>query len=283
MKIAIYGSRRQQSCKDKIRSLINRLVAGGAEIYMHRKLYDHLNIELGLPLSGVFRVNDCPSDADLAISLGGDGTFLRTVAWLGEYETAILGINTGHLGFLTAESLDQAVDEGTDRILTLNYRREKLSMLHITAAGNDYLALNEVVLTKDDSASMITADVTLDNTLLGRYTADGVLVSTPTGSTAYNLSVGGPIIEPTAPVWVISPIAAHSLTLRPIVVSDTMAVDVVVGGRASRFRLVTDGRSVSLPMDTTVKIRKSAHKVCVLQPIDRNFADIISQKLSFNS
>lgn len=281
MKIQIYGSRRQQPYYQEIRSLIYGLLGEGAELSMHQKLYDHLTGDLGMTLVGVTRTYDCVADADLTISLGGDGTLLRTVAWSEGSDAPVLGINTGHLGFLTAITLaDAHVD--IKMIMEMDFRRETLSMLSVEAPDMQAIALNEVVVAKDDSASMITASVTIDNKPLGEYKADGVIVATPTGSTAYNLSVGGPIVEPAAPVWVISPIAAHSLTLRPLVISDTSVVDIRVEGRGARFRLAVDGRPCSLPMGASVRISKSPRKVVVLQPHNRDFSKIISEKLSFN-
>lgn len=284
MEIAIYGSRRQHNYGNLIRQLVLNLIMDGANVAMHDKLYDHLTVDLGLSLAGVRRVFDCPATASLAISIGGDGTLLRTVAWMGNHSIPLLGVNTGNLGYLTAISLEQAVAD-TEGILSLDFRRVRHAMLSVEAPGVSGVetALNEVVVSKEDSASMITAVTELDGHLLAEYKADGLIVSTPTGSTAYNLSVGGPIVEPTAPVWVISPIAAHSLSLRPLVVSDTSKVRITVNGRAKRFRLVVDGRAISLPLGSTVTIYKSERSVEILQLKDRGFTDIIGSKLLFNS
>lgn len=281
-KIAIYGSRRQQPHGEQLRRLIINLTLSEIGIAIHEKLYDHLTRELGLTLPGVKKVSTCPADVDLAISIGGDGTFLRTVAWLENVEVPLLGINTGHLGYLTAITLDEALSE-PEKIINLDFRVEKLSMLKVEAPGlkNNH-ALNEVVVAKEDSASMITTTAKMNGGLLANYKADGLIVATPTGSTAYNLSVGGPIVEPSAPVWVISPIAAHSLTLRPLIVDDNSILELTVSGRGHRFRLVLDGRATSLPMGTSILINRSEHRVTVLQCHDRSFAKIIGEKLMFN-
>lgn len=283
MKIVIYGSRRQEPNIDNIKRLIHSLVIDGVDVLMHEKLYDHLFSTLALTLSGVRRCFECPDDADLAISLGGDGTFLRTVAWIGRRVIPVLGINTGNLGYLTALTLGDAVNN-VDKIERLDFRRESLSLLEVSFPGktSPLMALNEIVVAKEDSASMISAMVDINGVRLAEYKADGVIVSTPTGSTAYNLSVGGPIVEPDAPVWVISPIAAHSLTLRPLVVADSSRLHVLVTGRGSCFRLVIDGKAVSLPMGSEVSVCRADHRVVVLQPHERNFAAIIGAKLHFN-
>lgn len=283
MKIAIYGSRRQHDNGDILRRLVLGFVMSGATVSMHEKLYDHLTGELSLSLPGVARVFSCPDDADIAVSIGGDGTFLRTVAWVECRHIPILGVNTGHLGYLTALTLDEAL-ESVDSILAIDFRREQHTMLHVECdrLAGWTMALNEAVIAKEDSASMISATVHINGHFLADYKADGLIISTPTGSTAYNLSVGGPIVQPSAPVWVVSPIAAHSLTLRPLVVGDDAEVVVTVGGRGSRFRLVLDGRSASLPMGTTLTIRRAAQQVTILQRRDRDFAKIIGTKLMFN-
>lgn len=283
LNIAVYGNRRQHENSVSLRRLILALVLDGAEVSMHEKLYDHLNHELGLEMSGVRRVSVCPPDASLAISVGGDGTFLRTVAWLEGAKIPILGINTGHLGYLTAISLDEALAD-TAKICNIDFRYEELSMIavHADHIEGSAMALNEVVVAKEDSASMISAVAHINEHLLADYKADGLIVATPTGSTAYNLSVGGPIVQPIAPVWVVSPIAAHSLTLRPLVVSDDSEITVTVSGRGSRFRLVLDGRVTSLPLGSTIRLKRAAHKVTLLQRHDRDFAKIIGQKLMFN-
>lgn len=283
MNIVIYGSRRQENCFEQVRNFIYGLVSRGNDVMVHEKLYDHLIGELGMRSAGISRVFSCPDNADLAISLGGDGTFLRTAAWLGTLSVPILGINTGHLGYLTAMTLDEAT-ECLESIEKLDFRRERLPLIQVEAPGvpKSTAALNEVVVAKDDSSSMISAQAKLNGSLLARYTADGLIVSTPTGSTAYNLSVGGPILQPGTSVWVVSPIAAHSLTLRPLVVNDDAEMTITVTGRGSRFRLVVDGRAVSLPLGSTVRLFKSAHTVINLQPYNRSFIDIIGSKLSFN-
>ena len=282
-KIAFYGSRRQNEHAADVRRLAMNLIMEGAAVAMHHKLYDYLTHDVGLTLPGVERVFDCPADASLAISLGGDGTLLRTVAWLADAEIPVLGVNTGHLGYLTALSLADALAM-TSQIVAVDFVAQSLSMLHVEGQdikGTAY-ALNEVVVSKEDSSSMISAQTYIDGHYLADYKADGLIVATPTGSTAYNLSVGGPIVQPSAPVWVVSPIAAHSLNLRPIVVSDSSEITITVSGRGERFRLVLDGRASSHPMGSSVKIRRAERTITVLQQKGRDFTKVLGDKLLFN-
>lgn len=283
MNIVVYGSRRQDSYGVAVRQLLVNLALGGATVSVHEKLYDFITRELKFTLPGIERVFACPEKADLALSIGGDGTFLRTVAWIDNGDIPVLGINTGHLGYLTAITIDEALDD-TDAIMKLDFRTESLAMLRVEADGikGSRLALNEVVMAKEDTASMVSVAVTVNGHFMADYKADGLIISTPTGSTAYNLSVGGPIIEPGAPVWVLSPIAAHSLTLRPLVVGNSSDIEVTVTGRGTRFRLVIDGRPTSLPMGTNVRIVRADREVIILRCRDRDFASILGEKLGFN-
>ena len=287
MRIAIYGSRRQLPYKDSIQSLLRRLSLAGAEIYMAHKLYTHLAGDLALNLSAVTLAGSdfrALPHLDMAHSIGGDGTYLRTAAWVADTGTPILGINTGHLGYLAPLPVADA-PAFVDNILAGNYTVEHRSLLQVTepATRGWHCALNEVVLAKDDSASLITAETLLDSRPLATYKADGLIIATPTGSTAYNLSAGGPIIQPTAPVWVLSPIAAHSLGMRPLVVSDDTVLRITVSGRGHTFRLTLDGRSTTLPMGTQVTVRRAPFTTGVVQPLGTGFPAVLRTKLMFNA
>ena len=285
MLIAIYGSRRQTPHAPQLQTLLHTLAVGGAGIAMHPKLYEHLSGELGMSLPGVTVADPyrSPAEADLALSIGGDGTFLRTAAWVAETGTPILGINTGNLGYLSALGIDEAVAH-TDFILEGDYIVEPRTLLHVQANGlrGWPYALNEAVVAKEDSASMITASATVGGRALTDYRADGLIVSTPTGSTAYNLSAGGPIVQPSAPCWVITPICAHSLGMRPLVISDDMVISLKVTGRCKAFRLSLDGRSVALPQGTTVTMRRAGFRTNIVQLRCNEFPAVLRSKLMFN-
>lgn len=285
MLIAIYGSRRQTPHAAKLQKLMHALALGGARIAMHPKLYDHLSAELQLSLPGIVPCDPhhAPADAELALSLGGDGTFLRTAAWVGSAETPILGINTGNLGYLSALSVDEAVDN-VDFILKGDYSVEPRTLLKAEADGlrGWPYALNEAVVAKEDSASMITVCTHLDGRELTDYRADGLIVSTPTGSTAYNLSAGGPIVQPSAPCWILTPICAHSLGMRPLVVGDDVVMHLRVEGRGRAFRLSLDGRSTNLPMGTEVTLSQASFRTMIVQRHGNEFPAVLRTKLMFN-
>lgn len=285
MKIAIYGSRRQTAYLGPIKAFIQRLEKDGYEVVMHEKLYTHLLDYIPEALQGVDEVS-CGTDftADLAVSIGGDGTFLRTAAWIGSKEIPVVGVNAGHLGYLASLSIEELPE------LPCILRRGEFVMdsrflVEVDVPGASLpegwypYALNEVVIFKGDTSSMITAEASVDGWPLGDYRADGVIVATPTGSTAYNLSVGGPIVQPSAPVVVISPIAAHSLTMRPLVVDRSSVLDFKVDSRGRNFRLALDGRSVQLPVGIRVRISKAPFVLRTIRLAGHNFADTLRNKL----
>lgn len=283
MRIAIYGSRRQQAAFGKVAEFLRILAENGDSVVMHGKLYNHLMDAIPDAMSVVDMVCDNGDfEADLAVSLGGDGTFLRTALWVADKRIPIVGVNTGHLGYLTALSIDQLIDLpgliSSDRL-----RIESRSMLEVTSpalpASTGRYALNEVAVLKEESASMIQAEVSFGGLPMASYRADGLIICTSTGSTAYNLSVGGPIVQPTLDVCVISPIAAHSLSMRPLVFDARESVEIIPRSRARHVRIALDGRSTTLDVETPIVIRKAPFKVMVMQTSGHTFADALREKL----
>ncbi|MDE6278008.1 MAG: NAD(+)/NADH kinase [Muribaculaceae bacterium] len=289
MKIAIYGSRRQHSSLPQVRAFFEEARRRGAELILHRKLYEHLREEMPDFMAEV----ECETveelgpeaAADYAVSLGGDGTFLRTAAWIGSRCIPIIGVNTGHLGYLAALDIADLphLPEALAKASVL-FRVEKRSLIEVDceAVRRKRLwpyALNEVALMKEESASMIVAETWLGDEPLAEYRADGLLVSTPTGSTAYNLSVGGPLVEPELDVHIISPVAAHSLAMRPLVVGGGDPLRIVPGGRAPYVRLALDGRSVSVAKGEEIVLRRGPFHTLVMQLRTRSFTDTLRTKL----
>ncbi|MDE5683316.1 MAG: NAD(+)/NADH kinase [Muribaculaceae bacterium] len=283
MRIAIYGSRRQQEAAPTVARFLETLHSKGVETVMHRKLYRHLLEVIPESLTHVGTVTETPRfTADMAVSLGGDGTFLRTAMWVADKQIPIVGVNTGHLGYLTSLTIGQ-LPSLLDMVASDRFRIERRSLIHLDAPflGEHFYpyALNEFALTREDTASMISARVSVDGVDLGDYRADGLLVCTSTGSTAYNLSVGGPIVQPTVDVHVIAPVAAHSLAMRPLVVDGAAEIAIVPSGRANRVRLALDGRSADVDMGTRICLSKAPFKVLVMQLADHTFADALREKL----
>lgn len=288
MKAAIFGKRRQAADDiPLIVSLIKTLSSRGFMVSIERRFYEAMIRDNGLQLAvdDVFDAEDYPG-ADVAISIGGDGTFLRTARWIGDKETPIIGFNTGHLGFLAEENLVKA-ESIVDSLFQGRFFIERRSLLEVSTSGEHLAsqfsgwayALNEVAILRHDSASMITVHTFLDDIEIASYQGDGLIISTPTGSTAYNLSVGGPIIQPTAPCWALSPIAPHALTMRPLVVSDSHVITARIDARADTYRVNLDGRQLILPIDTELYVKRAPFVVKVIHGDGHTFVDTLSSKL----
>ena len=287
MKIAVFGKRRQNA-EDlpRIAALMEILSGKGIFVSVQRHFYEAMTRDLGVPMEAddVFEADEFSADA--AISIGGDGTFLRTARWVGPKEIPIIGFNTGHLGFLAEESLADA-PATVDNLLAGNFFIESRSLLEVKASGENLrqsisgwaYALNEVAILRHDSASMITVHTFLDDIEVASYQGDGLIISTPTGSTAYNLSVWGPIIQPTAPCWALSPVAPHALTMRPLVVSDSHVITTRVDSRADTYRVNLDGRQLVLPIDVSLHIRRAPFAIKVIHMDGHTFVDTLSSKL----
>jgi NAD+ kinase len=219
---------------------------------------------------------------DLALSIGGDGTFLKTVLFVRDSNIPVLGLNMGRLGFLANINKDK-IREAFVKIKDQSYSYTERSLIQVDTAeglfGKDNFALNELTLHKKDSASMISIDVHVNNEYLNTYWADGLIVSTPTGSTAYSLSCGGPIITPGSQVHIITPIAPHNLNVRPVVVQDHFPIRVFAEGRDNTYLLTLDSRSEFIRHDCELYIRKADFTIKVIEFSDYTFLDTIRDKL----
>lgn len=286
MTIAIYGSRQQEPYAGAIAAFLKSLRTAGIDVVMHRKIHGVLSALVPDALRGVHAVADgSPFEADMAMSFGGDGTFLRTAMWVGDRQLPILGVNTGHLGYLSGASIDELPDV-LPEMLRGDFDIESRSLIEVAVEGREDAldwpyALNEVTFTKEAS-SIVTAHTRINGRDLASYRADGLIVATPTGSTAYNLSVGGPVAQPTAPIWVLSPIAAHSLGMRPLIVSDDSVIDVVVEARSHSFRLTLDGRYRMLPVGTRVSLRRAPFVARIIMRRAHAFPAALREKLNWN-
>ncbi|MBD5317527.1 MAG: NAD kinase [Bacteroides sp.] len=290
MKIAITGKRRLSPQQlDETLAFINKLYhrVPDPEFIMQGRYFHALQRMAPGALPPVALVTDTNDfQASLAISIGGDGSFLRTARWIGERGVPILGINSGHLGFLadvTLEQSDSIIDDIASMNLSVSERQLLRVELDCPQCPADFpvfpYALNEVAVLRDETASMITVNASLDGNPLAVYQADGLIVSTPTGSTGYNLSVGGPIMSPSSHCWAVSPIAAHALTMRPLVVSSQSVIDLRVTARVPVYRLSIDGQSVSLPLESSIRLSRAPFVIRVAHRQGHNFVDTLRMKL----
>lgn len=283
-RIAIYGSRRQAAYLKALARLFSFMKGAGFKMAVHPKLYNYLAGEQ-VDMPGAECTAWVPEDTSLVISIGGDGTFLRAARWVGRREIPVLGVNTGHLGFLAGCGMDD-VEDMIGRICRGDVAIERRMLLHVESRDLPDkawpYALNDVSLLKEECASMITVQARVNGNYLADYRADGFVVSTPTGSTAYNLSAGGPILEPTIDCMSLVAVAPHTLTVRPLVIGGDSELELKIDSRTDEFRLSLDGESYPLPAGERVVIRRADFSTLLVRRKDSNFATILRDKLNWN-
>lgn len=283
--VAIFGHHHQQPFINDITALFSLLAEKGFVLLFEKSFADHLHQEgLQLPDNSKL-IERFPEEnrPKLVISIGGDGTLLRAARWCEGAETPIVGINTGHLGFLVSYTLDESHLLVESLLAAEGFPVEKRSVLKLTCDGDiqpSYpYALNEIAILKVETASMINIRAAVNGHFLAKYMVDGLIVSTPTGSTAYNLSVGGPIIQPTLDCMVLSPVAPHTLTLRPVVISGDDKIHCTVSSRSGSCRISLDGESFVVPEDTSLHIERAPFGVLIVQRPGEDFSAVLRQKL----
>ncbi|GAB6394015.1 MAG: NAD kinase [Bacteroidales bacterium] len=286
MKIGVFGSSYQGERQALIKRLFDKLSAAEAEIFIDRDFYGILSksAEVNFPVAGI--LDGDALHLDIALSVGGDGTFLRTAARVGKQGIPILGINTGRLGFLAdvgSNDLDQTLDE----LFKNYYRVEDRALLKLHTekrlfAGYNY-ALNEIAVLKRDTSAMITIHASIGDDFLATYLADGLIIATPTGSTAYSMSVNGPILVPQSHSMVITPVAPHSLNVRPLVIPDTSVVSLTIESRNEYFLVALDGRSEIFPAGTLLTVSKADYTVKVVKRYNHTFYKTLRDKLMWGA
>lgn len=223
---------------------------------------------------------------DFALSIGGDGTFLTTAMQVVEKSIPILGINCGHLGFL-ADVRTEDVDDILTKLVAKDYTIEQRIMLEVSTKNQavkriiNPFALNEIAIQKQELSSMISVETLLNGEPLHNYHGDGLIISTPTGSTAYNLSAGGPISVPQARVILLSPVASHSLNVRPLVIPDDWQLDLRVRSRSGAYLISVDGRSQRLTDDVELHVQKAPYTIKLVQIGEHSFIHSLKSKLNW--
>lgn len=281
MKIALFGKHSQQLFVPQLLEFFHLLQDKQIELIVEADFYDYLKAIIPhLPKQDDFILGDC-FQADFALSLGGDGTLLNTARRVGKQAIPIVGVNTGRLGYLSASD-GQDLPQLLDDLLQGNYVIEKRARLCLSSetANFDYpLALNEIAISKRDVAAMLHIHASVNGEFLNDYQADGLILATATGSTAYSLSVGGPILMPDNRSLILSPIAPHTLSMRPIVLSEDSYVDLSVESRSRHYLVSLDGHSVSLPSDTRLRIKLSDAPVLLVRRKDQSFMQTLRNKM----
>lgn len=284
MKIAIHGKEFNRLAAPLIARIFEVLIQHKASLYVSSKFSQYLKAPLTKEQFNVYTPGEALKDIQMFISIGGDGTLLESVTHIGKLEIPILGINTGRLGFLATISKDQteaALHKVFDGAYTLDNRALLKLETNKDIFGQLNFALNDFTVVKKDSSAMITIHTYIDGEFLNSYWADGIIVSTPTGSTGYSLSCGGPLIFPRSGNFVITPVSPHNLTVRPIVVSDASEITFQVEGRSRKFIVSLDSRMASVDPAVKLKVSKADFKVNLVQLEGTHYFKTLRQKLNW--
>lgn len=290
MKIAIHGRNFKEETKPFVQSMFDTLAQKNIDIQISESYQQFLS-EVGVAhTSNLFYAdNSSLFEADLVFSLGGDGTLLDAVTHVGDREIPILGINTGRLGFLATVSPDK-IQEGLAEIFAGNYSIDPRTLVSISSSLNDEpldifngvnFGLNELGIMKTDSSSMIMVRAYLNGEFLNTYWADGLIIATATGSTGYNLSVGGPLVMPSSDIFVIAPMSPHNLNVRPLVVSTDVVLDFEIESRSSNCLISLDARSKVVHSNVKIRMEREKFKANIIKLSGTNFLNTLRSKLNW--
>ena len=285
-KYALFGNIYQAKKSANVLRLLSILNNYQAEVYIQKEFHQFLTKDqkMDIQVAGVFENDDF--SADMVLSMGGDGTFLKAASYVGHKNIPILGINTGRLGFL-ADVSPEEMEETFEDIYKGNYKIEDRSVLQAFSEGQPLkgypCGLNEIAVLKRDSSSMITIHTSINGAYLTTYQADGLVIATPTGSTAYSLSIGGPVIVPHSNTIAITPVAPHSLNIRPIVINDDWEIALDVESRSHNFLVAIDGRSETCREGTRLIIRKADYKIKVVKRPNHIFFHTLRDKMMWGA
>ncbi len=284
MRIAVFGRNITPVFYDSLKRLFTILHLQGVEITVYRPFLEYMRSEIGFDPKGVsdFSNHNELRNVDFFFSIGGDGAFLEAISLVRDSGIPMVGINSGRLGFL-ADVAQQELESAMDHFFAAKYYLQPRSLIRLE---NDLglfsefpYALNEFTVHKQDTSQMITVHVEVGGDFLNSYWADGLIVSTPTGSTAYSLSVGGPIITPTAANFIIAPIAPHNLAIRPVVIPDSEQIKLRIEGRGERYMASLDSRYNVFGADIEMRLSKAEFSINVLQFDNLCFYSTLRNKL----
>ena len=285
MKVAIYGQTYQDNALDYVQELIEELHNVAAEIYIEKEFHAYLKEKKNSKDYPIFtEKKGLDSSFDMFVSFGGDGTILRAITYLCNLDIPIVGVNTGRLGFL-ATFKKEDVRKVVKEFMSGDYTVVERSLLSVGADekipefSNLNFALNEVTVSRKDTTSMITVETYLNNEYLTSYWADGLIISTPTGSTGYSLSCGGPVIVPTAKSLVLTPIAPHNLNVRPLVIPDDTVIRLKVSGREDNHLVSLDSRIASVENGKELQVKKANFTVKMIAYNSESFLKTLRDKL----
>lgn len=285
MRIALHGKDAHEKSSRLIEHLLEQLKERKAEIWVSDKFEKLVKpAQLADVKYKSFQLGDSLRSVDCFFSLGGDGTMLESVTYVGKSEVPILGINTGRLGFLATISRED-VDTALSAVFDGKYSVEKRTLLKLISSTKIFeprnFALNDITIMKKDTSSMITVHVKVDGEPLNSYWADGIIISTPTGSTGYSLSCGGPLVYPKSESFIITAVSPHNLGTRPIVISDKSEISIEIEGRSKKYLISLDSRFETVDESVKLKIKRERFLVKLVQLPGQHFFDTLRQKLNW--
>jgi NAD+ kinase len=285
MKIGIHGKEFNRQLTPFIELIFTCLTRHKVKLFVSSKFEKYLKAAAFKKFSWTtYSEGANLSKLDAFLSIGGDGTLLESVTHIGRYETPILGINIGRLGFLATigkEDVEDSLTKVIKRAFTLDKRTALRLESNKKLFGKLNFALNDFTLVKKDSSSMITVHTYIDGEFLNSYWADGLIVSTPTGSTGYSLSCGGPLVFPRSGNFILTPVSPHNLTVRPIVVSDESEISFEVEGRSKEFLVSLDSRIAVVDDSVKLKVVKEDFKINLICLEGQHYFKTLRQKLNW--
>lgn len=295
MTIAIFGNAMKSDTLREVQHILTFMTEQKINVLLSQELRQELDLREYPSFPENWDGEQQPENVygepiDFALSVGGDGTFLTSAAAIGDKNIPIVGVNCGHLGFL-AEVQTQDVDDILQKLIAGEYTIERRILLNLTILDKEGIrreglimapnALNEIAILKQGLTNMLSIETKVNGELLHTYHSDGLIIATPTGSTAYNLSIGGPLVVPQNRGMILTPIAPHSLTIRPIIMPDDWKIDLRVSSRYDAYMVSVDGRSISLSTDLSLHIERAPYTVKVVQIGDNSFLKSLKTKLNW--
>jgi NAD+ kinase len=286
MKVAIYSRIIEETERREVQQLFDELQRRKIQPVMYLPFYERIHNVFKFPENLLFfrHSNDLDESVDFLISLGGDGTLLDTIAFVRDKDIPVIGINFGRLGFLASIGKEDMIT-AVEALVNRTYVADKRSLIHLDASkplfGEVPYGLNEFAIHKTDTSPMIKIHTYLNGEFLNTYWADGLIVSTPTGSTGYSLSCGGPVVFPESDSFVINPVAPHNLNVRPIVVPDDNIISFEVEGRAENFLCALDSRKEIVDKNVQLAVRREKFNVSLVRLNENNFLQTLRNKLSW--
>jgi NAD+ kinase len=286
MKVAIYSRIIEETERGEVQQLLDELQRRKIQPVIYLPFYERISNVFKFPQNLLFfrHSNDLDESIDFLISLGGDGTLLDTIAFVRDKDIPVIGINFGRLGFLASIGKEDMIT-AVEALVNRTYVADKRSLIHLDASkplfGEVPYGLNEFAIHKTDTSPMIKIHTYLNGEFLNTYWADGLIVSTPTGSTGYSLSCGGPVVFPESDSFVINPVAPHNLNVRPIVVPNDNIISFEVEGRAENFLCALDSRKEIVDKNVQLAVRREKFNVSLVRLNENNFLQTLRNKLSW--